>query len=75
MNERWMKSGATGLPHWIKLFGSERLTTACGTTIARSDALNVETEPASLASAPERFISLPKVAHCASCGQKAQLQA
>jgi hypothetical protein len=76
MNEKWMKAGASGLPHYIKLFGSTLLTTACATTLARESALNVETKNTALAGAPGKFILAPlEDNYCEDFYQKAMQQA
>jgi hypothetical protein len=75
MNERWMKSGNSGQPHWVKLFGSERLTTACGVVLTRSLALNVDTQKVGLANAPTKHVNLPLESHCEICARKAKEQA
>jgi hypothetical protein len=76
MNEKWMKAGASGLPHYIKLFGSNLLTTACATTLARDSALSVETAKHGLAGAPGKHILVPvDPNYCQDCHQKAIQQA
>jgi len=76
MNEKWMKAGASGQPHWIKLFGSTLLTTACATTLARESAINVETARVGLANAPGKAVLLPEDdGYCQACAEKAKAQA
>lgn len=76
MNEKWMKAGASGLPHWIKLFGSSLLTTACMTTLTRESAINVDTARVGLANAPGKAVLLPvNGGYCHVCAEKAKAQA
>lgn len=75
MKERWMKAGASGLPHWIKLWGQERLTTACMTVLTRESALDVDTRRIGLANAPGKHVDLPVEDHCQKCAEKAKRQA
>lgn len=75
MNEKWMKAGESGLPHYIKLFGSTLLTTACAKSLTRESALNVETQKVGLAGAPGKYILAPLDDCCPECYQKAMKQA
>lgn len=76
MNERWMKSGTSGQPHWIKFFGSKLLTTACATTLARENAVNVETVTVGLANAPGKAVLLPvDDGYCPVCAERSKAQA
>ncbi len=76
MNERWMKAGETGLPHFIKIYGHMHLTTACQSLLARASAVEVETVKTGLANTPGRYVLLPRQGdYCPTCGEKAKLQA
>jgi hypothetical protein len=71
-----MKSGVSGQPHWVKLFGSTLLTTACATTLARESAINVETAKVGLANAPTKHVLLPEDdGYCQVCAARAKAQA
>jgi len=73
----WKRSGSGAQAHWIKLFGGSNFTAACGVLIARSIAESVPTKQTAIASAPGKFIDLPREEFevCPDCRQKAMVQA